>query len=565
MSTFVQLQTGEVHWIVRCDARAALLGDDHLNLDRWLQSGQATIVKNGPHRTVYRLRLPGHHYYLKHYRVPDTRAMLSQWTQGSKGYREWTLMQRAARHGVPTLVPVAFGEQRRAGLVLENFLITEGVDEVEPLYSFAHQLLPTVPADRQRLLRRQLALDLAEMAARMHEAGIQHRDLHGGNVLVQPDPAGRLRLFLIDLHGARVRRHMDWRRSRAEILVLAANFLGVASATDRLRFLRRYLELRPSLRLTHRAVARELYARMWRRARMVWWRRNALCVSNNRRFLYRDIGTAHGFAVSELGEERLLALLRDPDSPLVLQTEEQLKNSNSSMVAKLTIPIAGQATPVIYKRYNCPKSLDPVRALLYRTPAMRAWVAGHGLLLRGIPTPRPIAVLERKRYHLIRESYLITERIDGARSLKQHMLEVIPSLPAEQRRQRVRWLAVRLGQLVRRLHERQISHRDMKGSNILITPGTDHLQHEQLYLIDLDAVQIWRRLPARRRNQNLARIWVSLGKLPGVQRTDWLRFLRAYLPGGLRSPTAWKSLWNEIGERGAHKIAQNRTRGRIIG
>jgi tRNA A-37 threonylcarbamoyl transferase component Bud32 len=403
------------------------------------------------------------------------------------------------------------------------------------------------------------------MAARMHEAGIQHRDLHGGNILVQTDPAGRIRLFLIDLHGASVRRHMDWPRSRAEMLVLGANFLGIASATDRLRFLRRYLKLRPSLGLTHQTVARGLYARMWRRARLVWWRRNALCVSNNRRFLYRDIATAQGFAVSELGEPRLLALLRDPDAPLMLQTEERLKNSSSSMVAKLTIPVAGQATPVIYKRYNCPKSLDAVRALLYRTPAMRAWVAGHGLLLRSIPTPRPIAVLERKQCQLIRESYLITERIENARSLKQYVLEIIPNLPPDERRRRVRQLAVRLGQLVRRLHERQISHRDMKGSNVLITLDTDHIQRADLYLIDLDAVQIWRRLPARRRMQNLARIWVSLGKLPEVQHTHWLRFLQAYLPGGLRDPAVWKPLWRQIGERAEHKIAQNRTRGRIIG
>src|SRR5438477_8367159 len=71
-----ELTTGGVRWQVLPQWRHLLFGPNGLRLDEWLRSGLAHVVKNGPHRTVYRIALPGECIYLKHHRLPDVRAWL---------------------------------------------------------------------------------------------------------------------------------------------------------------------------------------------------------------------------------------------------------------------------------------------------------------------------------------------------------------------------------------------------------------------------------------------------------------------------------------------------------
>ena len=44
-----------------------------------------SFVKSGPHRVVYRVDLPEGSVYIKHYLVPDYRAMFRQWFRRGKG------------------------------------------------------------------------------------------------------------------------------------------------------------------------------------------------------------------------------------------------------------------------------------------------------------------------------------------------------------------------------------------------------------------------------------------------------------------------------------------------
>ena len=325
MFDYILLTAGDVHWRVRRDAKELVFTSDCAKISKWMETGQATVVKHGPHRTVYKLHVDNRSFYLKHFRVPDTQALLSQWVQRSKGRREWEMLRCAASHKVPTSLPVALGEQRKKGVVLNNYLITEGLDQVEALPDFALRVLPGLPQDRQSHIRNESIESVAHMLARTHIAGIHHRDMHAGNLLLQMDPNNRVQLFVIDLDAARIHKRMNWRRSKADLMTLAISCLKYTSATDRMRFLRRYVALRPDLQRNFQAVARELSPKILRGARASYWRRNARCVSDNRRFFYRDIGTAHGSAVKDLIEPVLMSLLRDPDYPLNVQKNNIIK------------------------------------------------------------------------------------------------------------------------------------------------------------------------------------------------------------------------------------------------
>ena len=166
-------------------------------------------------------------------------------------------------------------------------------------------------------------------------------------------------------------------------------------------------------------------------------------------------------------------------------------------------------------------------------------------------------------WFLPHETYLITVKSNHVVDLATYARKVLSELAPEDRRARVLGLTTALAQLVRSLHERSLSHRDLKASNILI--DFDSLDGRQrLSLIDLVGVRLRHPLPWSRRVQNLAHLCISLDAVAGRTRTDSLRFLRHYLPWGLSPLNDWKGIWRSI-ERGIrNKRSRNRRRGRPL-
>ena len=107
-------------WWVRSDWHRALLGPGGLRLDEWRASGRLTTVKTGPHRVVYRVDLPEGAVYVKHFLVPGLRAKLRQWVRRGKGRNEGQRTRYLNAIGVPTITPIALGEQRKRRFLFEN-------------------------------------------------------------------------------------------------------------------------------------------------------------------------------------------------------------------------------------------------------------------------------------------------------------------------------------------------------------------------------------------------------------------------------------------------------------
>src|SRR5262249_4320386 len=145
------------------------------------------------------------------------------------------------------------------------------------------------------------------------------------------------------------------------------------------------------------------------------------------------------------------------------------KDSRSSTVMETELPVRGEMRRVIGKRFLATAWSDPFAALCRPTPALRSWRMAQALRLRCLPTPRPLAVLHRRRHGLSYEGYLLAEKVEGARDLHEHLAHLEPLPPAE-RRARLRRLLDRLGKLVRDLHDRGLSHRDLKAPNLLVAP-----------------------------------------------------------------------------------------------
>ena len=99
---------------------------------------------------------------------------------------------------------------------------------------------------------------------------------------------------------------------------------------------------------------------------------------------------------------------------------------------------------------------------------------------------------------------IITIKAEPSITLGDYARTVLPDCSPEHRRDQIHRLTLALARLLRVLHERSISDRDLKAANILIV-GDPSAGEVELTLIDLVGVQLMHPLPDGRRLQNLAR------------------------------------------------------------
>jgi tRNA A-37 threonylcarbamoyl transferase component Bud32 len=597
-SDWVRVRSAGLHWHVAPELCGRLFGPDGIRLNEWLNGGRARIVKTGPHQTVYRVILPGLDFHLKHYHLMNARAWLRQLLRPPKARAEYERARAVAARHVPTVT--ALGTGSRGLGPGPSYLLTRSLQNTEPLSTFIETALPVFSAARRAVLGQRLARELGKLVARMHEAGIFHADLHPGNLLIRLGDGDVVGLFVIDLHDIRLGRPLGWRAARRNLIILNRWFVLRANRSDRVRFFRAYCAERaalaaaagrgPELWEQHHAIRanlnRQLEKRTWKSNLRFWRQREERCLVTNRYYRkVRSTGVA-GYAVQDLDQSSLSALLADPDAPFKLPGTVILKHSPSSTVAEIDVRVHDTVRRVIYKRFGATAWTDPWTGLVRWTGAMKSWIYGHALRDRLLPTARPLAMFHRRRRGLPQEGYLLTEKIPDAEDLRRHV-GGLSRLPGDERQATLRRRIEEVARLVRELHRRRLAHRDLKAANILVqspnlvqspkskvqspklTREQNHLRpgtsdFGPLWLIDLAGISRHRRLPRARRLQNLARLHASFLQDGGLTRTDKLRFLRTYLQWGLSGKAGWKRWWRDIEQATQEKVTRNLRNGRPL-
>lgn len=566
-------KAGEVGWWVRPEWHESLIGPEGLRIDEWKAQGRLETVKTGPQRVVYRVTLPQGMVYVKHYLIPGWREMVRQWLRRGKGRNEGRRALSLAGIGVPTITPIALGEQRKHSFLFENYLVTPAIPDTLPLDEFVENKLPTLEPRRRARIRRDLAIALGELTAHLHDAGFVHQDFHPGNLLVRLDEDDNPRLAMIDLDALRVRRDLTWQEARANLALLNNYFWTRCGRVDRLRFLTTYLASRSAGNtpdLLEFADAIERATRTW--AERLWRRWGRRCYGHNKYFKAFRSGRCWAVASRDLSREDVRSLMADPDAPFSAPGTIPIKDSRTTTVVQVQMTVDGKSVPVIYKRFNRKKFLDPILNLFRPSRAWRTWQNGQHLSCRSVPTPQNLMVLgqgsERKfrflpHHFSSHDTYVATIKADPSITVGDFALKVMPGLSPAGRRERINALTPALARLIRLMHERSLSHRDLKSANILIE-GDAMAASPTLSLIDLVGVSLEHPLAQSRRVQNLARLQVSLATVEGRTRTDSLRFLHAYLPLGHTGRSEWKGLWRDIEAACRTKVAQNHRRGRRI-
>jgi tRNA A-37 threonylcarbamoyl transferase component Bud32 len=339
----------------------------------------------------------------------------------------------------------------------------------------------------------ELLRQIVSIIADQHEAGLIHDDLHMGNFLLDGND-----IYTIDGDAINV-RHKG--RALSEVKSLANLGLFFAQIYPRFNRLipdafKVYSEKRAWSRNTEtynrliKEIRRQHKKRKKKYLQKIYRECSAfICQKSWDRFLVYD---------RSYNTEKMVRFLADPDA--LIDANRLIKDGNTSTVA--LVEVASQR--LVVKRYNIKNTWHALRRCLRPSRAWNSWRNAHRLALLGIPTPKPIALLEKRWGPFRFKAYFITEYVDG--------INVYHLLHSESKKEiKHEDLVEQFGNLIQKLANALISHGDFKATNFIFSGG-------ELIVTDLDAMyehrfatQFQRKF--RKDCQRLMKNWTNLPKI----------------------------------------------------
>jgi Lipopolysaccharide kinase (Kdo/WaaP) family len=439
---------------------------------------RAVQVKSNDGRHVYRVQLERGLLFAKVGLPPRKwHGRLRRRWSGTDAERECRVAAYAAKHGIETIRAIASAEAPAQGRNPTSILITVGLPSSEPLSDVWSRLDPDDRASRR--IKNHIADEVARLLAHAHQNGFEHYDLHSGNVLLDALSPGRYRPLFVDLHSVATGRPVSDRGVIRNLAQFNQWFRLHATLTDRIRFLRRYLVWRDTLQgegaygrrlgMGTSELVRRLESAARKHANGLYAQRDRRVLRDGKYFTHIDLDDGwqahvfleakHPVAGSRASEmvftkDQWREWLRDPIK-LVQPTSRRdlLKDSASATVCRASLPHPGGEIEVVCKRSTGKNPFKRFLGIFRRSRPMTTWHRANALLHRQIMTARPLAVLERRRFGVVLDSILVTERIENPIDLDTLLTVTMRNMPAR----RQVWLKAnvidKLARVVRQLLE----------------------------------------------------------------------------------------------------------------
>ncbi|NMG55883.1 lipopolysaccharide core heptose(I) kinase RfaP [Aromatoleum aromaticum] len=206
---------------------------------------QGEVFRELEGRRTLRVEAGGRGYFVKIHRGVGWREifknLLSARLPVLGARNEWQAIRQLDELGVATMKAVAYGERGLNPARQHSFIVTE---ELAPTVSLEDYCRDWARCPPDSALKRALIERVADMVRRMHEGGMNHRDLYICHFLLHLEPAptpAALRLSLIDLHRSQIRTRTPRRWRDKDLAALYFSALGIGlTRRDKLRFVRRY-------------------------------------------------------------------------------------------------------------------------------------------------------------------------------------------------------------------------------------------------------------------------------------------------------------------------------------
>ncbi|MHC4507986.1 MAG: lipopolysaccharide kinase InaA family protein [Planctomycetota bacterium] len=367
--------------------------------------------------------------------------------------REWRGLDQLQKRGLNAPKPLFYGKAEDGRWVIVSQKILDSAT-----------LLDVLSATTEKSKELALFVEAAGELAKQHSKGVIQQDLHLGNFL----KAGE-KIYALDPGQMQFFPSAVPRERSVSHLAMLAGYLPTGEAESVGTVCKKYFQARQwHFEKSDEALLRKQVGVHRKKAIRHGLRK---CLRTSRRCRRIESGRcAAVFDKSFLGRAEAADFIRQIDA--VMDEGKILKKGNTCFVSRLT----WEGQDIVIKRYNHKGFIHSLRHTIKGSRARRGWLCAHRLVMLDIPTPKPLAFIERRKGRLILNSYLVTEFVEG-KSLHDFLQD--HNVAQEQRLK----MARRVVSLLDQMAEHNITHGDLKHSNILVT-GTGPV------LTDLDGMKV---------------------------------------------------------------------------
>ena len=172
-------------------------------------------------------------------------------------------------------------------------------------------------------------------------------------------------------------------------------------------------------------------------------------------------------------------------------------------LVRIEAPVGGEPVTLVVKSFgvSAPSSL---LAFLKGSKALRTWRIATAMAARGVPTPAPVACLERWQGVRLAESYYLSVYEPQVTTFKRELIRLFRHEPTCAR---LMALLQAVAVAIRRLHDAGIAHYDLGNQNIMLRRTEDGGWRDVMF-VDLNRARVRRSLSLRQRGRDLSRIYL---------------------------------------------------------
>ncbi len=283
---------------------------------------------------------------------------------------------------------------------------------------------------------------------------------------------------------------------------------------EQLQFLSHYEEESVSDSQKREILFQKIYPFMNRLQRRQWRSRTKRCLKESTEFTVHTEQGARYFHRRDFPMEGLKRLLEEHRNLVRKNSSSLIKNAPEVVVSILE----NRGEKVCLKQFRYPRFLDRFKEQLRHSKGMKSWVAANGLIARGLPSLKPLALYERKNWMELKESVLFMEASPESQEMDRYLLKGFGNLGRKRRflQTFAHWLG--------KIHVRGVYHRDMKTCNLVVSERGETWNFQ---LLDFEDISMGEKIDQKKLFRNFLQLNTSTPKL--MSRSDRFSFFKAYL------------------------------------
>jgi tRNA A-37 threonylcarbamoyl transferase component Bud32 len=440
----------------------------------------------------------GSRVFLKRDKVKGWAEYMKYLVLPTKGQKEFLIACQLERKNLNVPKPLGWLERVRRGLVRESYYLSEATGA-------GVSLIEEVAKTKEP----HSIIELAMTVRKFQEAGLFHRDLHGGNFLWNGDS-----LFLTDLHRCKIVESLSLNQRLWNLAHLFHSLRSTWGEKEQLQFLEQYFEGVSDGLKKREILFQRIYPTMDRLQKRQWRSRTKRCLRESTEFTVRKERWICYFHRRDFPLDRLKRVMEEHQVLVKERSSSLVKCSPEVMVSILN----DEGERVSLKQFCYPHVWGRVKEFLRRSKGLKSWIAANGLRARGIPSLKPLALVEKKKWLGLRESLLFMEAPAKDQEMDRYILRGFEGLKRKRLfiKSFARWLVG--------LHKMSVYHKDMKTCNILVSEKEEAWE---FHLLDFEDIGMDEKVNQKKLFRNFLQLNTSTPKV--MTKVDRFRFFREYL------------------------------------